>query len=56
MAYEVNTWVTGDPITQEKMNHIERGIGDAHIALSLVYTKEEANALHGTINDMIYNT
>ena len=35
MAYEryvpkPNGWVTGDPITQELMNHIEKGIDDAH--------------------------
>ena len=29
MAYKKYDWVTGDPITQEKMNHIEQGIEDA---------------------------
>jgi len=34
MAYSKQTWSTGDPITQEKMNHIEDGIADAHSAAS----------------------
>jgi len=29
MAYVKTQWNTGDPITQEKMNHIEQGILDA---------------------------
>ena len=27
MAYSQHTWTTGEPITQERMNHIEQGIG-----------------------------
>jgi len=30
MAYTKTNWVSGDPITQERMNHIETGIEDAH--------------------------
>ena len=30
MAYTKTQWNTGDPITQERMNHIEDGISDAH--------------------------
>lgn len=30
MAYTKTAWYTGDPITQEKMNHIETGIEEAH--------------------------
>ena len=26
MSYDKNTWVTGDVITAEKMNHIEEGL------------------------------
>ena len=29
MAYEKNTWVTGDIITEEKLNHMEDGIAGA---------------------------
>lgn len=29
MAYEKQTWQTGDVITQEKLNHMEDGIADA---------------------------
>lgn len=28
MAYEKQTWNTGDVITQEKLNHMENGIAD----------------------------
>jgi len=28
MSYEKNTWVTGDVITAEKLNHMEDGIDD----------------------------
>lgn len=30
MAYEKQTWQTGDVITQEKLNHMEDGIEDAY--------------------------
>lgn len=30
MAYEKQTWQTGDVITQEKLNHMEQGIEDAY--------------------------
>lgn len=26
MAYEKQTWVTGEVITEEKLNHIEEGV------------------------------
>lgn len=29
MAYTKQTWVTGDTITAEKLNHVEDGIGEA---------------------------
>ena len=29
MAYEKQTWVTGEVITEEKLNHIEDGIAEA---------------------------
>lgn len=31
MAYSQQSWNTGDPITQEKMRKIEKGIYDAHV-------------------------
>lgn len=30
MAYEKQTWVNGDTITQEKLNHMEDGIAEAN--------------------------
>lgn len=30
MAYEKQTWTTGEVITQEKLNHMEQGIEDAY--------------------------
>jgi len=30
MAYTGTTWNSGDPITQDRMNKIEKGIEDAH--------------------------
>ena len=32
MAYQKHTWVTGEPITQERMNNMEDGIANAHIS------------------------
>lgn len=29
MAYEPNTWSTGDTITAEKLNHLEQGVANA---------------------------
>ena len=36
MAYTQTQWVAGDPITQEKMRKIEKGIADAHTAVSVI--------------------
>ena len=38
MAYTKTQWNTGDPITQERMNHIEDGISDAHDGMSSLST------------------
>ena len=38
MAYTKTQWNTGDPITQERMNHIEDGILDAHDGMSSLST------------------
>ena len=32
MAYEPNTWNTGDTITAEKLNHLEQGVAFADSA------------------------
>lgn len=32
MAYEPNTWNTGDTITAEKLNHLEQGVASADSA------------------------
>ena len=32
MAYEPNTWETGDTITAEKLNHLEQGVQSADSA------------------------
>ena len=40
MSYTKNTWVTGDVITAEKMNHIEAGI------------ESLANSLNETLNEL----
>ena len=32
MAYEPNTWETGDTITAEKLNHLEQGVASADSA------------------------
>jgi len=38
MAYEKQTWINGDVITQEKLNHIEDGIEDAYELPSVTET------------------
>lgn len=39
MAYEKTVWAVQDPITKERMNHIEDGIADAHSGVSTVDSK-----------------
>lgn len=49
MAYTPYMWVTGDPITQEKMRHIEEGITDAaSVADSAFNQSVEAKSLAQT--------
>ena len=55
MAYTKHPWTTREPITQEKMNHIEDGINDAHTGLSARYTKSEIDSIVSDINDDIAN-
>ena len=38
MAYEKQTWQSGDVVTSSKLNHIEDGIDDAHDSLTVTAT------------------
>ena len=53
MAYSQQSWNTGDPITQEKMRTIEKGIEEAHQGLSLCYTKAEITEQLVNMNNAI---
>jgi hypothetical protein len=53
MAYVQTDWRVGDPITQEKMNHIEEGIYNAHIDISSRYTKSEVENIKSTLEASI---
>lgn len=50
MAYEKQTWVTGEVITKEKLNHMEDGIanGGGVIAINI----DEDNKLDKTWNEV----
>lgn len=37
MAYEKQTWTTGEVITQEKLNHMEDGIANAGVGIMVVH-------------------
>ena len=49
MAYTAHTWSIGEPITQEKMNHIEQGIADSVDSASLT---SAVNSLNSAINSV----
>ncbi len=63
MSYTKQTWVTGDTITADKLNHIEDGIEDSSSSLSsydLVITTDNAaieslaaNSLHIVKGDIL---
>jgi len=53
MAYTVNDWKVGDPITQEKMNHLETGVFEAHSDIAMRYTKTEVEDKISIINAAI---
>lgn len=40
MAYEKQTWTTGDVITQEKLNHMEDGIGKTGVSIIKIYESD----------------
>ena len=47
MAYEKQTWQTGDVITQEKLNHMEDGIANVGGGAEFVKLIENANLSFG---------
>lgn len=47
MAYEKQTWVTGEVITKEKLNHMEDGIADSGGSF-VIGTNQETGALDKT--------
>ena len=49
MAYEKQTWVTGEVITKEKLNHMEDGIADAGTSSS-----QEVIEICGDVKGAIY--
>ena len=70
MAYEKNTWASGDVVTSEKLNHIEDGIADsggivtvkvqfvdtATFSMAWGYMKEvgDRKSIEGVVNDIIF--
>ena len=50
MAYTKTQWNTGDPITQERMNHIEDGISDAHDGMSSLSTS--VSSMNDTVDSI----
>ena len=40
MSYTKQTWVTGDTITAEKLNHIEDGVADSGSVFNINVTEE----------------
>ena len=53
MAYEKQTWVNGEVITAEKLNHIEDGIGSGGIVFVTFERNEETMILHASYNDIL---
>ena len=45
MAYDKNTWVHGDKITAEKMNHLEDGVAGAASVSALAHTNDALGLL-----------
>lgn len=50
MAYSKHTWTTREPITQEKMNHIEDGIFQNDYEIS--QTKSTLSSVQGTVSTL----
>lgn len=56
MAYEKNVWNTGDLISSEKMNHIEKGIADIESNITVQATTAAQNVVKGNIEPGSVNT
>lgn len=70
MAYEKNTWASGDVVTSAKLNHMEDGIADSGgivtvkmqfvdttpFMMSWGYMKEvgDVKSIEGVVNDIIF--
>lgn len=53
MAYEKQTWVTGEVITKEKLNHMEDGIANGGSGIFLFsFTDVQTMTLNKTWNEM----
>lgn len=52
MAYEKQTWVTGEVITKEKLNHMEDGIANSGGGMFIVNVDED-NKLDKTWNEIM---
>lgn len=52
MAYEKQTWNTGDIITKEKLNHMEDGIKNAGSEVFIVNLNMETQSLDKTWNEI----
>lgn len=48
MAYEKQTWVTGEVITKEKLNHMEDGIANGGGGSFVIGVDQETGALNKT--------
>lgn len=49
MAYEKQTWVTGEVITKEKLNHMEDGIANG---IMIVTADPQTTKLNKTFNEL----
>lgn len=52
MAYEKQTWVTGEVITKEKLNHMEDGIADSGGGAFIANLNTETQSLDKTWNEI----
>lgn len=52
MAYEKQTWVTGEVITKEKLNHMEDGIANGGSGVFIANLNTETQSLDKTWNEI----
>lgn len=55
MAYEKQTWVTGEVITKEKLNHIEDGIANSETNVEIIKLGTISNMGGGLVGSNLYN-